>query len=120
MVGLDLVLDLRELIEVELDRLRDGFAPVDDGGYRAEQALAANVCAIVGGARFDIHGLFCRKLYLKLGSILVKKILASARAELRAQLGWKDSNLRNGGTKNRCLTTWLHPTGLALKLGDVK
>ena len=24
-------------------------------------------------------------------------------------LGWKDSNLRNGGTKNRCLTTWRHP-----------
>lgn len=25
------------------------------------------------------------------------------------KLGWKDSNLRNGGTKNRCLTTWRHP-----------
>lgn len=32
-------------------------------------------------------------------------------------LGWLDSNQRNGGTKNRCLTTWRHPiTGTFLIL----
>lgn len=31
------------------------------------------------------------------------------RAYYPINLGWKDSNLRNGGTKNRCLTTWRHP-----------
>ena len=25
------------------------------------------------------------------------------------KLGWLDSNQRDGGTKNRCLTTWRHP-----------
>ena len=25
-------------------------------------------------------------------------------------LGWKDSNLRDGWTKTSCLTTWRHPT----------
>ena len=31
------------------------------------------------------------------------------RSTYPINLGWKDSNLRNGGTKNRCLTTWRHP-----------
>ena len=39
---------------------------------------------------------------------LQKQTLKISRSVFK-KLGWLDSNQRDGGTKNRCLTTWRYP-----------
>ena len=43
-------------------------------------------------------------------TVIIKlKKINHTRRFIFFNLGWLDSNQRDGGTKNRCLTTWRHP-----------